>query len=371
MRRLDGEKRDVTEAGAATHGARVVSILLAAIAAIVSLSHASAADEKVAAFGNWSIFTWVEDDGSIPACYASVEYRTGTRLYVVYGVEDGYEIMLRNPSWTLREDETYPVSIEIDRMGAWDADLYAVSTETVHVYVNEDFIEEFKRGFEMRIEGRNQNLYFSLSGTTRAVDAVQECERRYATRPSSNPFGDGTGQAANPFGDGSAGGSGNAAADDDPMTMEDARNVMEVLVDEVIGDRRFRSVRMIDADEYEDIFDEFDLRWTNGDVIGAAAVSPLPAGEQSSTLLSSDARVCDGKFGSVRDDVEVDDGITVIQLGLVCDGVAPWGVGYLIIPADDFSIVVAHVSDDIALAQEFDNNFLGALIDFVRSLEKT
>lgn len=351
-----------------------VSALLAIALVLVWRPPQATADDLVGKAGNWNIYTWVEDDGSVESCYVSAEYRNGTTLFVIYGREDGFGIMLSNPDWALVDESNYPVAIEIDRFGAWDAELYAVSTDSVHFFVNEEFIKEFTRGYNMRIEGRNQDLEFSLNGTTRAIAAVRDCERGYASARPSNPFGGSSGSAANPFGGGSGDGdpgSKNHGGSDDPMTVAEAREIMEAVVDEVMGDRRFRSVRYIDTQEYADIFDEFEIRWTDDDVIGGAAVSEISFEEQAVSLLSSDAGYCEGKFGSVRDDVVITNNLSVTQLGLVCQSDDPWGVNYLILPADNLSIVIAHVSGDIARVQELDDSFLAALIDFVRSLDET
>lgn len=372
-----GDARVETTGPARSSWCFAALLILNIALALIWRPGAASADDLVATVADWSVFTWVEDDGSVDSCYISADYHNGITLFVIYGREDGFGIMLTSPDWALEEDSSYPVAIEIDRFGAWDAELYVVSTDTVHFFVNDEFITEFTRGYTMRIEGRNQNLDFSLSGTARAIAAVRDCERRYASAPSSNPFGGtsggASGSAANPFGDGSGGANARSSSRDDdaPMTNDEAHGIMEAVVEEIMEDRRFRSVRYLDTQEYENVLEEFDIRWSDGDVVGGATVSNVATEKQTVSLLSSDAGYCDGKFGSVRDDIQIHDTLSVTQLGLVCQGGDSWGVNYLIIPADDFSIVIAHVSGDIARVQELDDSFLAAFKDFVRSLDET
>lgn len=167
------------------------AVLGGAMAVGISATQA-AADDYIRDVGNWSLYTWEGSSGGNEACYVEADYQSGVTLYVFYTPGDGWELLFKNPDWRLRTDDSYPVDIEIDRMGAWEADLTALYEDTVSVYVNEQFISEFKRGYEMRVDGRNQDLFFELTGTTRAVNAVSDCVRRYvASGGGSNPFGGG------------------------------------------------------------------------------------------------------------------------------------------------------------------------------------
>lgn len=190
------------------------AVLGSALAIGFGASQASA-DDYLRDVGNWSLYTWEGNSGQNEACYVEADYRSGVTLYVFYTPGDGWELLFKNPEWRLRTDDIYPVDIEIDRMGAWEADLTALSDDTVSVYVNEEFISEFKRGYEMRVDGRNQDLFFELTGTTRAVNAVSECVRRHVATGGggSNPFGGNNSSSGSGYsGHGSASATGNSGS---------------------------------------------------------------------------------------------------------------------------------------------------------------
>lgn len=325
--------------------------------AVVTPGHAN---EYLKDVGNWALNTWEGSSGRVEACYVYADYESGVSLFVYYGPEDGYELFFQNESWALTEGEEYPVNIEIDRFGPWNADLVASASDTVHVYVNEEFISEFKRGYEMRIEGKNQDLYFALTGTTRAIDETLKCVNQYVLQQKSNPFGN-SGKKEK-----KSSNSGSANSRSGPADEAEVRAVMREVVEIILSDQAFSEISYLKDSEYDPLLAGYEMRWLGNDVIGGASMARASVQDQIQGFILNDSQVCEGKFGSAQEDIKIQDDFTVTQLGMICrERDTEWYINYLVLPYDDYSIFVTHLSLDNAGAQDYDRRFLVVLSDWM------
>lgn len=171
-------------------------------AAMLALS-AGAASAQSSEFwgsvGDWnvSIDTTIEN-----GCFALADWDSGEIMRIGRNPQrNNMYILIGNQKWaSLEAGVTYEIKFQIDRRPRWDVKASGFqfnSGETVYLYVpfdQLDFIREFQRGnsFKITYDG-SQIANLSLSGSRRAWEEVERCQREVNRRDPGDPFATGGG----------------------------------------------------------------------------------------------------------------------------------------------------------------------------------
>lgn len=146
--------------------------------------------------GEWSIIT---DHTLGDSCFALRAFDDGTsfRLGLDLRYENSSYIMLSNTEWaSLEVGSQYPLSLEFDSLGAWEAEMDAVDLNGLTVlyatFEGVDFWQEFSSSQSLSLS-RNGRTFarMGLAGSRDAVSAVVDCQRAAnKVRAQRDPFAD-------------------------------------------------------------------------------------------------------------------------------------------------------------------------------------
>ncbi|MDJ0826027.1 MAG: hypothetical protein QNJ16_11045 [Rhodobacter sp.] len=162
--------------------------------------------------GDWDIsIDPTIDDG----CYAVATWNGGTVLRIGRNPEENnFYFLIGNNKWaSLEPDEPYDIEIQFGSRAPWEVSATGLQFnpgETVYLHAEStkmDFVREFQRALNMKISYQDKEIdNLKLTGSRRAWDEVENCQREVAAR--------GAGNAADPFATPSGSGKSSRAKDD-------------------------------------------------------------------------------------------------------------------------------------------------------------
>ncbi|MDJ0628390.1 MAG: hypothetical protein QNJ44_09040 [Rhodobacter sp.] len=165
--------------------------------------------------GDWEISI---DPTISDGCYAVATWNGGTVLRIGRNPqEDNFYFLIGNDKWaSLQPDEPYDIEIQFGSRAPWDVSANGLQFnpgETVYLHAQStkmDFIREFQRALSMKISYNDNEIdNLKLTGSRRAWDEVENCQRQVAAR--------GPGSASDPFATGGSGSGKSKRATDDPF----------------------------------------------------------------------------------------------------------------------------------------------------------
>lgn len=272
--------------------------VLALLTTGASPAAAKVLEESVVA--GWQLAAIGEDDGRFVYCRISAVYRSNVELEMSVGPELHWAFSLRNDNWQLTKGEHYPIRVSVDNGRSIPLDAEAISEHTVFVWMDgEEFFNRFRQGRVLDVETANTVLSFDLSGTARAMSAMEDCVYRHnrAAQPS-NPFV--TPQQQNNAGKATASSSANAVYES-PAERREVKEMMEQLLI-AAGIKDFR---MLKDHELPKGWEEYPAIWQAEGLFGGLYIQAVEEGTTGadvvSHLTSSDAAVCAGKFAADSD----------------------------------------------------------------------
>lgn len=152
--------------------------------------------------GDWEIAI---DPTIQDGCYAVATWNGGTVLRIGRNPQkDNFYFLIGNDKWaSLQPNEPYDIEIRFGNRAGWDVAATGLQFnpgETVYLHAEStkmEFIDEFQRALNMRISYQGAEIdNLKLTGSRRAWDEVEVCQRAVASR--------GTGNANDPFAAGGA-----------------------------------------------------------------------------------------------------------------------------------------------------------------------
>ena len=192
-------------------GARMLRYLLILFAAFILAPaiYAEPEDEKVfeyRAVGNWSI----RIDGTFGfRCFAFATYENDTALRIGTNVggESFYFTVVDSLWRSIEAGETYPIEIEFDDFGPWDADASGIDfggSKGLWVgQVDQDFMLEFAKAEGITVNYNGAAIAnLELTESAKALVVLMECESEVEsilTETGLDPFAGGETVGAGPF----------------------------------------------------------------------------------------------------------------------------------------------------------------------------
>lgn len=107
-------------------------------------------------------------DGDVDGYRLSFLTLDGTRLF----------LFARTDEWTIKPNESYDVSISVDRHHLFSTSAYSSTTgQGVHINLgaSPELWSRLRRGSELSMTLKAETLRYSLTGTFAALDQLQKC----------------------------------------------------------------------------------------------------------------------------------------------------------------------------------------------------
>jgi hypothetical protein len=132
--------------------------------------------------GNWQGVAYAHDvTGEFSHCAISAPYRSGDTLFFGVTRDATVTVGIMGPALGLRDGETFPVILQVDRRRPLQAVATAAGDDFAWLEI-EDFsaaMDAFRRGFVLTIFGQGREGQYNLDGTFRALEATRQCAMRY------------------------------------------------------------------------------------------------------------------------------------------------------------------------------------------------
>lgn len=142
------------------------------------------------ASGDWRGGAYVDDEtGLLSHCAVHAGYGDG-QVLILLRSENGFSVALADPRWHLGEGERYEFVMGVDTRWTRRVSGYVPNSHAVRVDLGNDpsAVDAFRRGDVLTVLAEQEALRFALSGSARAIDALERCYARHIVRSARNPF---------------------------------------------------------------------------------------------------------------------------------------------------------------------------------------
>lgn len=148
------------------------------LTALASASHAEIIPESSFRSGNWEGAAYTSNaDGRFSHCAISAPYRSGDTLFFSVNADATVTVAVESPGLDLAEGQSIPVALYVDRRPPIYATANALSDDFAALTIP-DFklaMDQFRRGYMLRVQSSVGSGEYSLEGTFRALEAAREC----------------------------------------------------------------------------------------------------------------------------------------------------------------------------------------------------
>ncbi len=132
--------------------------------------------------GGWTLQAMVgKDDGSFEYCSVGKLFNEGVRLTFILDRARSLGMVASSPSWKFgRQDQ---LSLAIDNGAGYRLKRGRVRESEITATLSDEpaVLNELRRGRELRFVSVPGDLRISLAGSTRALDALNDCARRHGS----------------------------------------------------------------------------------------------------------------------------------------------------------------------------------------------
>jgi hypothetical protein len=191
------------------------------LAVVLAFAGGTAAARTVEHFevGSWQGVAETSDPaGKLSHCAAFQDFPNGVRL-IFTSLSDGrWRLGLEKPDWALTEGSDYPIRFRVDRRAFADARMRAVRPTQLFAPIGAQLLGQIARGNNLAMVVEGGEFAFPLTGSRRALAAVEECVARNRDRVFPPPAG----EASSPPADANAAASATASRWQLPLLADNA-----------------------------------------------------------------------------------------------------------------------------------------------------
>ena len=159
---------------------RVCSILFTLFAATPALAEFITGSDINS--GNWAGGAYTDDtSGLFSHCAISADYVSGDELFMSVNGDATVTVGVLSPAFNLREGESFPVTLQIDRRTPFDGTAYANGSNFATLVLPdlESALTALRRGRTLVLYSTWGSSSYDLTGTNRALNETLQCAIDY------------------------------------------------------------------------------------------------------------------------------------------------------------------------------------------------
>jgi hypothetical protein len=233
--------------------------------------------------GNWSGAAYASQSGSFSHCAAGMKFRSNITMLFSINKDFVWTLALHNAAWVFQSGQHVTLTLALDKTPPMKQRAEAFDRSGIIITLDDDadLFRRFKASKRIKISGVKETFEFELTRMNELFSRLLACVKQHQG-PSDMPV------AQNPFITTEQGG--------DEIVAEATAFAASLLSDAKISGYRFLA-----PDENKLL--EGDARWiVPGSGLGSVRIFPDIGIDAQRTLsrqlVASNARACDGKFGS-------------------------------------------------------------------------
>ena len=149
-----------------------------AFAIVFSLAFAGAAAAQEYDVRGWQGWSHRDDaTGRFISCTVSARYDNGQSIVFAINANRAFVVALGNREWTLEVGEFYSARLTIDGhdFGVTRFEAYDESEARIVIPYTPDALGRLRKGYVLRLETREANYRYQLTGSGKALDWLRDC----------------------------------------------------------------------------------------------------------------------------------------------------------------------------------------------------
>lgn len=252
-------------------------------------------------YGNWYGNAFTNDaTGDFSHCAVSASYNSGDTLYFTINSNVTVSVAVSNPTLNLTPNQSFPVSLTVDRRHKFFGTATAISREMATLTIDDfaNAMEALQRGRTLIIESPAGNGVYDLSGTFRALEAAKVCALSNFTKRS------------------------------EPVTAANTTNADQTMLFQIatgmIADLEVKDSQYMSAEEiqsalglHQGVFWHSNERALTGGVVVASNAGGAPLQETDAADLAFLAQGCKGEIATTSRALK-HEGLDARELRVMC-----------------------------------------------------